>query len=142
MGPGGFIGTINLDLTNVKNNVGSIAHDGNKVLIAGTYDKDLKQFGVKVQVEINAARIDGVGEETICMSIGFFWDHEEIQKAFEMIAQSASDAAGYALAAIAIIALGLVCGEIVTGGLVAGEAIATLSAWVVAILQYFKLVMP
>lgn len=129
-------------LTNVKNNVGSIAHDGNKVLIAGTYDKDLKQFGVKVQVEINAARIDGVGEETLCMSIGLFPDDKEIQEAIKVITESASDAAPYALAAIAIIILGLISGEIVAGGLVISEVIATLSAWVVAILQYFKLVTP
>ena len=141
MGPGGFIGTINLDLTNVKNNVGFIAHDGNKVLIAGTYDKDLKQFGVKVQVEINAARIDGVGEETLCMSIGLFPDDKKIQEAIKVITESASDAAPYALAAIALLILGLISGEIVAGGLVISEVIATLSAWVGAILQYFKFVM-
>ena len=84
--------------------MGSGTHDGNKLLIAGTYDTDFKQFGVKVQVEINAAP--------------------------------------NALAAIAIIILGLISGEIVAGGLVISEVIATLSAWVVAILQYFKLVTP
>lgn len=82
--------------------MGSGTHDGNKLLIAGTYDTDFKQFGVKVQVEINAAP--------------------------------------YALAAIALLTLGLVSGEIVAGGLVASEVIATLSAWVGAILQYYKFV--
>lgn len=129
-------------LTNVKNNVGSIAHDGNKVLIAGTYDNDLKQFGVKVQVEINAARIDGVGEETLCMSIGLFVDDEKIQEAIKVITESASDVAPYALAAIALLILGLISGEIVAGGLVISEVIAVVSGWVGAILQYYKLVMP
>ncbi|WP_343342749.1 hypothetical protein [Terrisporobacter petrolearius] len=82
--------------------MGSGTHDGNKVLIADTYDTDFKQFGVKVQVEINAAP--------------------------------------YALAAIALIILGLISGEIVAGGLVISEAIATVSGWVVAILEYYKLV--
>lgn len=76
------------------------------------------------------------------MSIGLFPDDKEIQEAIKVITESASDAAPYALAAIAIIILGLISGEIVAGGLVISEVIATLSAWVVAILQYFKFVMP
>jgi len=60
------------------------------------------------------------------MSIGLFPDDKEIQEAIKVITESASDAAPYALAAIAIIILGLISGEIVAGGLVISEVIATL----------------
>ena len=75
------------------------------------------------------------------MSIGLFPDDKKIQEAIKVITESASDAAPYALAAIALLILGLISGEIVAGGLVISEVIATLSAWVGAILQYFKFVM-
>lgn len=114
----------------LKNDVGSVLGDG-KILFCPTYDPVLK-WGFKVQLEIDAARIDGYGSETFCVSIGLFPTelNKELEEFFETLKDFSETLAGILLSILILILL---------GGIAAGAAVG-LGECIAAVLSIASLV--
>lgn len=118
----------------VKNDVGSVLGDG-KILFCETYDPVLK-WGFKIQLEMDATRIDGYASETVCVSIAYFPDklQKELEEFFEKIKEFGENPAKILFAVLVLILLGeVVAGTgVVVGGIGAAiEAVLSVGPFVV-----------
>lgn len=79
-----------------------------KILFCPTYDPVLK-WGFKIQLEVDAARIEGYASETVCVSIAYFPDklQKELEEFFEKIKEFGETAANILLGVLGILLLGV-----------------------------------
>lgn len=114
----------------VKKDIGSVLGDG-KLLFSEAYDPVLK-WGVKIQLEMDVARIDGYASETVCVSIAYFPNklQKELEEFFEKIKEFGQNNANTLLGVLVFIVL---------GGFFVGGA-AELGACISAVLSVASLV--